>query len=89
MSHSGVEVNNSIVIQPFAAVWINVVNSIGLDWFAWSSGWRALRITFLYPRFSGAIEAVVALENAPYAAEANLNPQSIVYVVPDCFSAAL
>ena len=40
-------------------------------------------------RFSGAIEAVVALENAPYAAEANLNPQSIVYVVPDCFSAAL
>ena len=68
MSHSGVEVNNSIVIQPFAAVWINVVNSIGLDWFAWSSGWRALRITFLYPRFSSAIEAVVALEDVADAA---------------------
>lgn len=68
MSHSGVEVNNSIVIQPFAAVWINVVNSIGLDWFAWSSGWRALGITFLYPRFSSAIEAVVALEDVADAA---------------------
>ena len=87
MYHPGIQINDRVVIQPSATVWIDVVNSVCLNQFTRPRDMRPSRVIRTNP-FLSAIGIPRTLQYSADAAEANadtLQPE----VVPDHFGTAL
>jgi len=62
--HSAIEIDDGVVIQFPATVWINMVNRVDLNQFTGFGNVRTPRVILSQPLFSCPIEAVVAPQDA-------------------------